>query len=262
LFRQVPTVDSTHSSISFFKKKVHSHPVKKWYTNYCLTLFDKLVSVSGYTAQFIPKKLLDKVTIIPNGVDLEVDKTHQLIQDKILTVGSTSQRKGQLNVVHALPSLLKSYPNAHYYMIGLEGYKEKIASKAELLYIPDHCHLLGKLSDAEMYEQYRQTEVYMLLSEHTSDGDFEGFGISVLEANYFGVPAIGSKNSGIEDAIEDGKTGILVDPHQPEQILLAYKTIKENYNFFSENALNWAEKHHWCKIVNRYQEVIESLYSR
>ncbi|MEZ4824449.1 MAG: glycosyltransferase [Ignavibacteria bacterium] len=51
----------------------------------------------------------------------------------------------------------------------------------------------------------------------------------MIEANYFGLPAIGSKNSGLEDSINNGVSGILVDPKDPAEILDAVKTISENY---------------------------------
>ena len=41
-----------------------------------------------------------------------------------------------------------------------------------------------------------------MLSNNNNNTDFEGFGISVLEGNLYGVPAIGAKESGLEDSIK------------------------------------------------------------
>ena len=59
----------------------------------------------------------------------------------------------------------------------------------------------------------------MFLSDQTEDGDFEGFGIAVIEANLLGIPAIGSKDSGISDAIVDNHTGFLVNQKDNDQIM-------------------------------------------
>ncbi|MEZ4692127.1 MAG: glycosyltransferase [Ignavibacteria bacterium] len=81
----------------------------------------------------------------------------------------------------------------------------------------------------------------------------------MIEANYFGLPAIGSKNSGLEDSINNGVSGILVDPKDHAEILDAVKRISENYQTFSKNAREWALEHHWSKIVKRYTDAISSI---
>jgi len=81
----------------------------------------------------------------------------------------------------------------------------------------------------------------------------------VLEANALGIPAIGSKNTGIEDAIENNKTGLLVDPKNISEIITAIEKILDNYSAFSENAKLWASQHDWKIIVKKYIEVIESV---
>ena len=86
---------------------------------------------------------------------------------------------------------------------------------------------------------------------------WQDFGIAIIEANYFGVPAIGSKLSGIEDAIEDGVTGFVVNPKSPSEILYVLKIIVDKYNQFSRSALIHSRKFEWNNKINEYLEVIE-----
>ena len=46
----------------------------------------------------------------------------------------------------------------------------------------------------------------------------EGFGIALVEAAAFGLPAIGSTSGGIPEAVIDGETGILVPEESPQRI--------------------------------------------
>ena len=46
----------------------------------------------------------------------------------------------------------------------------------------------------------------------------EAFPLSVLEAMWLGKPVIASDIGGVREIIEDGVTGLLVEPNQPEQI--------------------------------------------
>jgi phosphatidylinositol alpha-1,6-mannosyltransferase len=52
-------------------------------------------------------------------------------------------------------------------------------------------------------------------------GNAEGFGIALLEAAVFRKPTVGGRSGGIPDAVEDGVTGILVDPLKPEEMARA-----------------------------------------
>src|SRR6202008_4276013 len=110
--------------------------------------------------------------------------------------------KGQHNVTAALPGLIKKYPGIHYHIVGLKADEDAILKLAQELQVIDHITIHGKLNNDELKAAYKAADIFIMLSEQSASGDVEGFGIAILEANIMGVPAIGSKNSGIEDAIQ------------------------------------------------------------
>ena len=60
---------------------------------------------------------------------------------------------------------------------------------------------------------YRTCDLFILTSrEIETNGEVEGFGIVFLEAGACGKPVIGARSGGIQDAVIDKMTGILVDP--------------------------------------------------
>ena len=113
----------------------------------------------------------------------------------------------------------------------------------------------GMVSREELMEKLHGSDIKAMLSDHTPSGSFEGFGIAVLEANIFGVPAIGSSNSGIADAIDEGKTGFLIDQKNSSELLIAIEKIMANHDEFSNLARAWAEKHDWSILIQEYEAI-------
>jgi phosphatidylinositol alpha-1,6-mannosyltransferase len=91
-----------------------------------------------------------------------------------------------------------------------------------------------------------------MLSSPTATGDVEGFGIAILEANALGVPAIGAMGCGIEDAIANYKSGILVSPYDTSAFLDALQVILNQHEAYSQQAKAWAKSHHWELIIKQY----------
>ena len=91
-----------------------------------------------------------------------------------------------------------------------------------------------------------------MLSEQTNTGDVEGFGIALIEANFMGLPTIGSKGCGIEDAIDNYKSGILVNYNDVAAFKLALQEIENHKDFYKKESKEWAFKHTWDLIVKKY----------
>jgi phosphatidylinositol alpha-1,6-mannosyltransferase len=143
-----------------------------------------------------------------------------------------------------------------YHIIGTLQNLKLVNSVIQELNVDDHVIIHGPLKELEKLNILCNADVAIMLSETTSEGDFEGFGIALLEANFMGLPTIGSQNSGIEDAIISGFNGVLVNPHDPDEIAKAVDSILNNYLTFSKNAHKFAEEFLWKKVIKKYLEVI------
>ena len=238
--------------------------VGKWVTSQSLCKFNKIISVSKYTQSFLPKNLPKDIGtyVIPNGIYTKEFSNHlnQKLtgEPALITIGSVTERKGQLNVINALPAIISKFPSVAYHIVGKPVIKDELMQKMQVLKVEKYVQFYGAVTREKLIGLFGGGTIKMMLSSHTSKGDFEGFGIAVLEANALGIPAIGSKFSGIADAINDYKTGILVDPTNEVEIVNAIETILADYNTFSKNALKWAGQHDWKKIIKQYKEVLET----
>lgn len=228
-------------------------------TKWSLSQFDELIAVSNFTKQVALS--LDssfEIEVINNGIELK-EYPNKLVKEEVLnlvTVGNLTFRKGQQNVIKALPLLKEKYKNVHYHCIGIPTEKEKFKALAVSLGVEDVVTFHGALSDVEKENVLQNSTLFIMLSDIVKN-DFEGFGIAILEANNMGLPAIGSENSGIADAISSGNSGFLVSPHDPEAIERAIAEILAHYERFSTNAKQRALDFDWNTIVKRYVTVIE-----
>lgn len=254
----------------FFKRKkyiavLHGSEIKagniivQKLTKWSLSQYDNLIAVSNFTKEYalhVNPKI--KIDVINNGI--EISSTSQekkyLSEINLVTVGNVTYRKGQQNVIKALPLLKEHFPNIHYHCIGIPTEKEAFSALAKELKVENNVTFHGKLADFEKNILLEKATIFIMLSDIVKN-DFEGFGIAILEANSFGLPSIGSNNSGIADAIKNNFSGVLVDPHNSKEILDAVVTIMESYDSFSKNAISWTQQFDWKNVIEKYVKILE-----
>lgn len=228
-----------------------------------LKRFDTIVAVSNYTKNLVAN-LKREVIVIPNGIDLNkwqpktIEKNTLTGSPVLTTVGRVSTRKGQLRVIKLLPSLLKTFPEIHYHCVGIPSQADDFLEQAKQLNVEAHVTFHGAVSDANLKAKLLATDLFVMLSTESESGDVEGFGIAILEANALGIPAIGSKNCGIEDAILNGKSGFLVSGEHFSEFEDALKRIYDTPDFYKKEAAVWAKVHGWDAIIKHYIKVIEA----
>lgn len=231
-------------------------------TDRSLHKMDRIVAVSNYTKGLLRISLQQRTLVINNGFDIE--RTARAMAPlqaplKLVTVGNLTPRKGQQNFIRVLPKLMERHPDLEYHLVGIPTQAGQLTELAQSLDVLERLHIHGRLSDMDREKILQQSHIFIMLSQRTSGGDVEGFGIAILEANALGLPAIGSKGSGIEDAIKHGFSGQLVDPFDPKQILDAIDKICSDFMAYSQNALDWSQGFQWEKVVEKYKEVMQEL---
>lgn len=184
-----------------------------------------VVAVSHYTREQMEVAGIRprRVEVIPNGADEQQFRrlpAREVLSMRsrlglegarlLVTVGNVTERKGQEIVIRALPRVLREVPNAHYLMAGLPTRRAEMETLARQLGVVDHVHFLGRVAARELPVLLNASDLFVMTSRHTADGDFEGFGIAVVEAALCGVPAVVAAPSGLAEAIVDGQTGLAV----------------------------------------------------
>ena len=157
----------------------------------------------------------DRVTVVPPGVEPRFTPGGQRSPHPlVVAVGRLVPVKHFDDLVGALARLRVRHPGLEAVIAG-EGY-ERPGLEAEVarLGAADWLRLPGRLADDELVDLYRRSWVLASASSH------EGWGMTVTEAAACATPAVVTRIVGHMDAVEDGRTGLLVDdPAQLEAAL-------------------------------------------
>lgn len=185
---------------------------------------DEVASVSRLTAHRMAAGygLPDfKFRLLPNAVDppgaVPARRTGGR-PPRLLTVARLSLKdryKGCDRVLHALPRVLAEVPGARYDIVGDGPLRPELERLAGQLGVADAVRFLGFVDDGRLEEIYRQASLLVMPSTG------EGFGIVFLEAWKHGLPVVAGNRDASREVVEDGVTGLCVDPESPAEIARA-----------------------------------------
>lgn len=133
---------------------------------------------------------------------------HKGIQ--LLSVARLVERKGIQRVLQALATDFATRSDWHYTVVGEGKYAEQIKTLISNLDLSKHVTLVEDPTQDQIQSAYQAADVFVLPTI-TKPGDKEGFGMVYIEAGQFGIPSIASRTTGVDEAVIDGTTGILVD---------------------------------------------------
>lgn len=247
----------------------HDHFVLPLY----LSQFRFVIATSELYAGTSPilKAQKGRVVVIPNGVDTqrfnpnvradEIRSRLKLEQSKIvLFVGALTRwhrYKGLDVLIEAMTLLKNQLPRTKLLVVGGGGLQIEYRQLAHELGVGDCVIFAGNVSDDELPMYYASSDLLVLPSKDRS----EGFGLTILEANATGKPAIGTNVGGIPSVIQNGYNGLLVPPNDPGALAGAIRRMNEEKDMLREmgkNGRKLAEQHDWS-IVAEWTEI---LYKR
>jgi len=254
------------------------HLAKRALMLFVFNAVDCVVCVSEFTKNHMLKAGVQpkRTVVIPNGADetifhlidspdVEQFRLQKGLDDQLVlvTVGHVSPRKGQDIVIQSLPEVIKEFPNITYIAIGIPTQAHVLENKVKELHLEKHVHFAGRLSVSELVFYLNLADLHLITSRHTSDGDFEGYGIVVIEAALCGTPSIVAGNSGLVEAVDYGDSGLIVpedDPAATAQAILTLLKDRQQIRTLAARAYEQASNEKtWFKRVESYSALLNSL---
>lgn len=114
--------------------------------------------------------------------------------------------------------------------------------------------LRGFVPDDELPDTYRSSDVFVLPSISG-----EGFGLVVAEAMSSGLAVIATRCGGISDLVQNGQSGLLVDPDDIDSLAHAIKLIADDGALrgrLREGALEKASWLSWDRSIDRLETIL------
>ncbi len=166
--------------------------------------------------------------------------------------GRIKEYKQLDHLVKAFSQVNVDMPQAELSIAGRGDYSglEKLV---ESLGLSQSVRLVGEVSDEEKEKMLGEAWVFVTPSMK------EGWGITVIEANNCGTPAIAYNVPGLRDSIRDGETGLLVPAGNIDELAGAISRILGDSELryrLSQNALTWASRFNWDNSAEDFSRVI------
>ncbi len=195
-------------------------------------------------------------TAVPSNVQARYRPCGERI---LLTVTRLYPYKGVDRMLESLPVILRSIPEVKYLVVGDGPDRSRLQQLTARLGLQAQVSFLGPLALSEIVELYNLADLFVMLSRDQPP-DVEGFGLVFLEAAACGLPSVGGRSGGIPDAIEDGKSGWLVDPCNTQEIsatIIDLLQSRDKLERASACCLATAPQKTWARVA---EQILEEMF--
>jgi glycosyltransferase involved in cell wall biosynthesis len=261
---KIPVLLTSHGGDLFGLQGILMNRIKRW----VILKSDALTVVSKTMIKEMERFGADhkRVHVIPMGVDLEkrfVPAKSRRNNESLLFVGRLVEKKGLLYLIHALPLIIKRYPQVYLKIAGDGPEKRELKRECEKLRISNHVCFLGAVKNELLPALYQTSGVVAFPSVIAEHGDQEGFGLVLVEALGCECAAIVSDLPAMRDIIVDEETGLVVPQKNikklAEKVILLLDDQKLRESLGREGRRYVIRNFDWRIIVEKYRKLIDSI---
>ncbi len=154
---------------------------------------------------------IEQLTLLP--VQKLSERFNIPLADKTLFFSAARliKRKGIDIAINTLADLHHEFPNICFLIAGKGEEYESLQKQIIKLHAEHYIYLLGYISEQEKFSILNESNFFIMPTNSQSNTDFEGFGISFIEASLFNNVVIGGSHGGVSEAIKDFQTGRIFD---------------------------------------------------
>jgi glycosyltransferase involved in cell wall biosynthesis len=221
---KIPFVVSVHGLDAYSTRQVKGR-AGEWCRRVSGKVFRsarKVICISEHVREQVLDGSNASTTVIYNGTDPEVfspGDNSAAAPVFILSVGNLIPTKGHDALLRAFAAATTNQPSIRLVVVGTGPEQSRLETLARELGVADRLRFPGRVPRREVARLLRECALFALPSS------YEGLGCVYLEAMSSGKVAIGCRGQGIEEVIQNGTNGWLVDPGNVGQLAAALSTL-------------------------------------
>ncbi|WP_144476233.1 glycosyltransferase family 4 protein [Cytobacillus oceanisediminis] len=215
----------------------------------------------------------DRINVIPNGTrleekhnqDVEITEMYPFLTRKklIFSMGRIVTEKG-FDTLLSAAGLMRKHHDVCFVIAGNGPLLETYRDQASKLGLKDSVHFIGFVNETIRDALLMKADIAVFPSE------YEPFGLAAAEALTAGVPTVLAKTGGMQDLIEDYKTGFYMQPGNEKDLALTLEWILENQTAAKEIArtgrMKVLERFSWAQNAKStdslYKKVLSNNHRR
>jgi glycosyltransferase involved in cell wall biosynthesis len=184
-------------------------------------LNDAAIAVSAEVRDSMDARARDRTRVIVHGIDVDAVAAGAADRDAVrdelgigpdevlaVTVANFRAPKGYPDLFDAARSAGERAPHLRFVVIGQGPLEAELRARHEALGLRERMQILGYRPDAPRITA--AADLFVLASHH------EGLPVAVMEAFAAGVPVVATDVGGLAEAVEPGRSGVLVPPRRPD----------------------------------------------
>lgn len=217
---------------------------------------DAVIAVSPTTRDALTRTGIERsrIQVIYNGVTLPTTATganRHIGGHSIAYVGRIKRYKRLDRLVRMIPALREEFPDIQLHIAGSGDALPAIQALVGVLGLQDSVTVHGFVDERKKGAILSRASVFATPSMH------EGWGLTVIEANSYGCPAVAYDVPGLRVAIRHGETGLLVqNDAEFRRALSLFLGDEEARRRYSEAAREWAKKFSWDSCARQTLEIL------
>lgn len=148
----------------------------------------------------------------------------------IITVARLAEGKGYPHLIRLLPKILEKVPNLVWLIVGDGPKKDFIIDTIQKNYLQNVVRFIGKIPYMELPKYYQIADLLVLLT-HPDESAEEAWGTAFVEAAACGLPVVAGRSGGVEEAVQNMVSGLVVDVYQDQSIISAITELLRNPDY-------------------------------
>jgi len=238
--------------------------IKKLYfataTKFTVSLYDYLIACSNNDYKIfkkISKKISKKILTIENGVNIDpyLNTPKKINNNELLYVGRLDHHKRIDLLISIVASLKEKGHSVHLNIVGPDwnNIAAKLNDYAKKLNVQNSISFKGAVNQDELKKLYSEAFLFVSASE------YEGFGITAIEAMASGTLCVLNRIKSFEKFLDNNLFGSLCNFHDKDETVLSItkmlNTDYVTYTKLSQAARDFSKNYSWNTVIKKYNKI-------